>query len=227
MTCTSIAHGFVSGPGFSQAEKLTFYPGFSPCKNDPRTKAPLIENCFAARLNRLRKNSRGRDERVERTFRFAPKFFVLDIRSRLQPATDRSFRLFPQPVKTCPDINRATLSHLVRKAVEILTDTIAAMQFHWSEWFSASTHRKRWEKTRAKGKKHFVLWRGIVGFGGGMFVVITVSHTLLWPTPYHSVIREMVINLIVWPVSGFFWGLWMWSHLNEKFETSSKLTTGN
>ena len=45
------------------------------------------------------KNFRSCDEPVERTFRFAPKFFIVDMRSRLHSAAECSFRLFQQTVQ--------------------------------------------------------------------------------------------------------------------------------
>jgi hypothetical protein len=60
-------------------------PGARSRSTSPRSRSGLL------------KNSCGRDERVERTFRLASEFFILDIRSRLQPPTDCTFRFFQQP----------------------------------------------------------------------------------------------------------------------------------
>ncbi len=97
------------------------------------------------------------------------------------------------------------------------------MRFRRTSWFSADAQRKRWGETRAKGKKHFIIWRGIVLFGGSVFVMQLVNR-LIWPPPFllHSVFYYIVQNLILALLFGSLWGLWMWSILNEKFSTPSQ-----
>jgi hypothetical protein len=79
------------------------------------------------------------------------------------------------------------------------------------------TQRERWRQLKAKGKKRFILRRGVMGFGGLMFVVMTISEFVrkkpsIWP----EYVFVVILNLLIWPLGGYVWGLWMW-HFYEKW----------
>jgi hypothetical protein len=80
--------------------------------------------------------------------------------------------------------------------------------------------RERWQQQRAKGKKHFVIYRGILGWGGIMFVSMSAldyyslfGWTLTFDSAYAS---KLVLNLILWPVAGLVWGIWVWESLERR-----------
>ncbi|HUX27832.1 MAG TPA: hypothetical protein VMV39_03555 [Terracidiphilus sp.] len=72
----------------------------------------------------------------------------------------------------------------------------------------------RWEKIRQKGKTRFLLLRGVLGYGGFMYLFMVcarvfVSHErLAWP--------YMLISC-GWFVAGYFWGIWIWRWYDDEF----------
>jgi hypothetical protein len=75
--------------------------------------------------------------------------------------------------------------------------------------------RKAWEKIRQRGKRSFAFRYGALGWGGFMVVFMTsatafVEHKRLdW--------LYLLINVLLWPLAGYIWGLWMWRWLDEQF----------
>jgi len=70
----------------------------------------------------------------------------------------------------------------------------------------------------AKGKKSFVLRTGVIGWGGLMFAVMTL--TGLHKSPRHNAIDyvfEVGLNLLIWPLAGFFLGRSMWDFYETWF----------
>jgi hypothetical protein len=74
--------------------------------------------------------------------------------------------------------------------------------------------RDWWQRTRTRGKYHYVVYRWVLGWGGFMFVFMTVfSYYLGYNRVFDS--HSVIIGLIVWPLAGLGAGLWTW-HWNEK-----------
>ena len=70
--------------------------------------------------------------------------------------------------------------------------------------------RLAWAKVRAKGKWHFILVKGVLLWGGLMFLAMGV----LVPWSTHSASeftpRGYMIDAIVFPLGGLVWGLLVW-----------------
>ena len=84
--------------------------------------------------------------------------------------------------------------------------------------------RERWERTKAKGKKRFILRTGVLQWGGFMFVAMTLSHIFRKPAfPRHLVdyIFDVVLNLLIWPSAGYLFGLSMWAFYESYFSNST------
>ncbi len=80
--------------------------------------------------------------------------------------------------------------------------------------------RQRWQKVKARGKKNFILRVGVLGWGGFMFVLMTVMFLIRKPPfPRQAIdyIFEIAINLLVWPIAGYFWGTSMWRFYETYF----------
>jgi hypothetical protein len=77
-------------------------------------------------------------------------------------------------------------------------------------------HRDYWKKMKTRGKKNYILRMGVIRFGGTMFVVMTALD-LLRHTP-SGYVFNVASNPIIWPLSGYFWGLLMWHHWVYRFE---------
>jgi hypothetical protein len=78
--------------------------------------------------------------------------------------------------------------------------------------------RQAWENTRQRGRKSFILRRGVLGWGGFMFIFMTcmsifIDHRKI---DWHYVI----ISLIIWPLAGYGYGLSMWCWAEERFHGS-------
>lgn len=76
--------------------------------------------------------------------------------------------------------------------------------------------RDYWQKLKAQGKKSYILRIGVIRFGGAMFVLMT-SADLLRKTA-SGYVFDIAINLIIWPLSGYLWGLLMWHYWVYRFE---------
>ena len=84
----------------------------------------------------------------------------------------------------------------------------------------------RWQiesrkRVRAKGRRHYVIVRGILGFGGSMFVVMTAwdwRNQLGWRVG----LIKIVIGLIIWSVVGYFFGDYVWHRFYEAPQAEGK-----
>ena len=78
----------------------------------------------------------------------------------------------------------------------------------------------KWEKTRSRGRKRFILVRGVAGWGLLMFLFMTVlvhfrDAGFKLPALEDISMVTILINAVVWPIAGYVWGAWTWS-LTEK-----------
>jgi hypothetical protein len=71
-----------------------------------------------------------------------------------------------------------------------------------------ATQRKWRRDFRSWGERRFILWFGVVGFGGWMFVAMTAFDFI-----YHHRIDYvfLALNLVLWPIAGYRFGQSMWS----------------
>jgi len=79
---------------------------------------------------------------------------------------------------------------------------------------------QRWQKMKARGKKGFV-WRfGVLGWGGLMFVAMT-STELVHRSPLSRSATDyafdILLNLLIWPIAGYFFGSHMWGFYETYF----------
>ena len=84
--------------------------------------------------------------------------------------------------------------------------------------------RQRWQKTKARGKKSFALRYGVMGFGGFMVIFMTVAFWLRnspFPRGMTAFYVDVVINLLIWPLAGYSWGISMWRVYEEYFSDRS------
>ena len=53
-----------------------------------------------------------------------------------------------------------------------------------------------------------------------MFVVMTASRFAVH-RPFHWEITDyafyVVLNLLIWPIGGYVWGVWVWSSMEKRF----------
>jgi hypothetical protein len=63
-----------------------------------------------------------------------------------------------------------------------------------------------WEKTRAKGMAHFIIVRGILGWGLPTGLLVPLIHHLFFHS-YYSM-REATVSIIVYALAGISFGYW-------------------
>ena len=70
-----------------------------------------------------------------------------------------------------------------------------------------------WEKFRQPGMHHFVLWYGLAGFGGVLFVITALISLIGWfraPTGGESLLNEVGVDAAVCLLGGLLTGLLTW-----------------
>jgi hypothetical protein len=85
------------------------------------------------------------------------------------------------------------------------------------------------EKIRAKGRKHYILYTGILGWGMSAFLLTTFW---IWYDKYGwqfpslgDIFLSVLIGLPLWSVGGYIWATIMWNDLIENLlrrETGTK-----
>ena len=80
---------------------------------------------------------------------------------------------------------------------------------------------ERRSRIQAQGRKHYILYHGILGWGGSTFVLTTLwgwHDKFGWhiPGPKLEVFLDISFGLIGWSVAGYFWGARMWRKVYEK-----------
>jgi hypothetical protein len=88
------------------------------------------------------------------------------------------------------------------------------------------TQKNHWEKTRAKGKKRFLIINGIFGWGIPTAILFTFI-TSFFDHHYSIIfdkdfIKTLVTSIIIFPASGLFWGLWVWGWTEKSYKKSNK-----
>ena len=74
-------------------------------------------------------------------------------------------------------------------------------------------------RIRAKGRKHYIVYTGIIRWGISMFVLTTLWNWYEkygWHIPPREYLWFSVISgLVIWSVAGYFSGALMWNRLFE------------
>ena len=67
---------------------------------------------------------------------------------------------------------------------------------------------QKWERIRARGEVFFVLIRGVLGYGGFVFVFSTCSAMLI----FHRRLNAALVaeKALTWVLAGFFFGVIVW-----------------
>lgn len=73
--------------------------------------------------------------------------------------------------------------------------------------------------TIAKGKWHFIVWRGVIGWGLGTAVLFNLF--MVWMTRDWSA-GGCALAFVLFPIGGVFWGATMWCWLKMRFAEISE-----
>ena len=88
-----------------------------------------------------------------------------------------------------------------------------------------SAQRERWQRLQSNGKRNFVLRVGVMQFGGFMFVFMTaldLMHNSPFPRQPIDYVVFVAINLLIWSIAGYCFGLGMWAFCRGRFSDGSK-----
>lgn len=78
-------------------------------------------------------------------------------------------------------------------------------------WYYSEKNHSAWATTRKKGKWHFVIFNGVIGWGLPMFLVMACAPVYFGfpyraePTGYYWVWQPLL-----WIATGFFYGFGLW-----------------
>ncbi len=79
---------------------------------------------------------------------------------------------------------------------------------------------ERLKVLQARGRKHYILYRGVLGWGLLVFLLKTSwrwYHLYGWHVPARGDMYEsFLIELPIWLVAGYFFGAFMWKDLEKK-----------
>ena len=84
------------------------------------------------------------------------------------------------------------------------------------ESFKSKVHnrqRKKWEKLRSHGKRSFILYRGVLRWGGIMFLLTMFTNVF----GRHMELNWQIVvsSLVACPFAGYLWARCIW-HVNER-----------
>lgn len=71
----------------------------------------------------------------------------------------------------------------------------------------------------AKGKWRYIVLHGVLGWG--IITALLYSTLMFWINSTTS-LQSIAINLLLFPVTGFFWGLFSWRIINRRRQTLSQ-----
>ncbi len=91
------------------------------------------------------------------------------------------------------------------------------------ERFKSAVHerqRQKWEKKRKNGKQSFLFYRGVLRWGGIMFILTTVTNVLArhQTLEWHSTVSVLIAS----PIAGYVWARCMWSINEYRFYGAEK-----
>jgi hypothetical protein len=76
----------------------------------------------------------------------------------------------------------------------------------------------KWERTRRKGRHHFIWLYGVLGWGVSTGVVFTLIMFLASPAKQPKTLAFIAVNATLWLLGGYIWGAVMWTWGEWKYE---------
>jgi hypothetical protein len=92
----------------------------------------------------------------------------------------------------------------------------------FSRMFKAPTpaQREHWDAVKHKGRSSFVLRVGVMQWGAAMFLIMTALDLMRktsYPRSGVEYALDIAANLLIWPIAGYLFGLWMWRFYESYF----------
>ncbi len=76
-------------------------------------------------------------------------------------------------------------------------------------------HMERWMQVRARGKKRYIWRSGVIGWGVSTGILVGALNRLGGTSWVQS-----ASSLVLFPIGGYFWGLFMWHWMERQFSKS-------
>ncbi len=78
----------------------------------------------------------------------------------------------------------------------------------------------RRKEIQAKGRRHFILYRGVLGWGVPMLFITTALRwyrTYRWHLPPQAEVWfDILLGLVIWPLGGYWFGARMWRRFTDQ-----------
>ena len=74
---------------------------------------------------------------------------------------------------------------------------------------------KNWEKIRSKGKQHFIWIKGVLSWGILTAILWFIIMEIIMP--FENKFIGLLLALFLFPIGGYFWGLWVWKIAEKKY----------
>jgi hypothetical protein len=78
--------------------------------------------------------------------------------------------------------------------------------------------RELWLRIRAKGRQRFILLRGVLGFGGSMFIWTNAMGMIF---DRESIDWFLPVSLMIWLGAGYFFGRSQWNRAESRYGPNS------
>lgn len=92
----------------------------------------------------------------------------------------------------------------------------------------------RLERIRAKGRKHFIWTRGVLGWGVTVAVLLGLSRFYArygWRQPPHGdlalIVADFILMLVLWMTAGYFFGARLWVKMGVERSAETGAETGS
>ncbi len=85
------------------------------------------------------------------------------------------------------------------------------------------TQRNKWERTRVKGKKNYIFYNGIIGWGIPTAILFTFISSYLENSSIilnQAFFKSLLSSIVIFSIGGIFFGLWTW-HWTERIYKNS------
>ena len=92
---------------------------------------------------------------------------------------------------------------------------------------SKNQNLKSWDTLRARGKWSFILIKGVLFWGGSMFVIMGLFLPSLTHSPNALTPRLLIANAVIWPLGGLLWGVTVWWLMERKYNKAQRLQDNN
>ncbi len=82
---------------------------------------------------------------------------------------------------------------------------------------------EKWQVTQDKGRKSFIIKYGVMGWGLKTGILFALVFPFFLDTPYSivSFLLVLIPSLILFPLGGILWGLYMWNFFERQHDRVS------